>query len=271
MFCVGFSYTQLSVDLDATLGNLLNILLISSIEDLVVAILLPVPTTKLMEHVKLGNKQFHFVYEEGGPEAEDGGSRDEADGGSMEVEDAGPQAEGSGEGSQGTVEGAGEQGQAEGSAGDEGGPAPAEQPGAEPSGAAEEPPAEEAEEIALEEEQVMKKGERAFQTRRFLCKLFVGIVHFFRDECPLDLVVAGILCVILSSASLETDSYVPRWHRVYIAYAVGISKWTQRQSLLSDCKRFGICFGRDMLLRLIFSVNVAREDQDQDRKQSGGC
>ena len=63
-FCVGFTYTQLSPDLDSTLGNLLNILLISALEDMVVAILLPVPVTNLMAHVKLGNKQFHYSFED---------------------------------------------------------------------------------------------------------------------------------------------------------------------------------------------------------------
>ena len=84
MFCVGFSYTQLSSDLDATLGNLINILLISSLEDMVAAILLPVPVANLMAHVKLGNKQFHYEFEEDaaeeGEEAGDEKAGDEAAG-----------------------------------------------------------------------------------------------------------------------------------------------------------------------------------------------
>ena len=60
---MGFTYTQLSPDLDTTLGNLLNILLISGVEDMIVCVLLPVPVANLMQHVKLGNRQFHFEYE----------------------------------------------------------------------------------------------------------------------------------------------------------------------------------------------------------------
>ena len=55
IFCVGFTYTNFSLNLDLTLTKLMAITLILSVDHMLVYIL-PNPVLNLLDHVKLGNK-----------------------------------------------------------------------------------------------------------------------------------------------------------------------------------------------------------------------